>query len=109
MVNPSLADDQVDDVVKPLTASLPGTELMKNNRHLLQLLLEGTSVAGNRERTQLESQLSETSQAIGFTVKVADSIKKLKERLASDSSDLVMAMIHMEEGVQVRGKDIIPG
>jgi type I restriction enzyme R subunit len=46
------------------------------------------------DRTQLESQLSETSQSIGFSVKVADSIKKLKEMLASNSSDLVMAMIH---------------
>ncbi len=31
------------------------------------------------DRTQLEQQLSETSQSIGFTVKVADSIKTLKE------------------------------
>ena len=46
------------------------------------------------DRTQLEEQLSETSQSIGFTVKVADSIKKLKELLASEASDLVMAMIH---------------
>lgn len=46
------------------------------------------------DRTQLEGQLSETSQSIGFTVKVADSIQKLKELLRSDSSDLVMAMIH---------------
>lgn len=46
------------------------------------------------DRTQLEQQLSETSQNIGFTVKVADSINKLKELLRSDSSDLVMAMIH---------------
>jgi len=46
------------------------------------------------DRTQLEQQLAETSQSIGFTVKVADSIKKLKELLRSDSSDLVMAMIH---------------
>jgi len=46
------------------------------------------------DRTQLENQLSETSQSIGFTVKVADSIKALKGLLASDSSDLVMAMIH---------------
>ena len=45
------------------------------------------------DRTQLEDQLGETSQSIGFTVKVADSIKKLKELLASDASDLVMAMI----------------
>lgn len=46
------------------------------------------------DRTQLEDQLAETSQSIGFSVKVADSIAKLKELLKSDSSDLVMAMIH---------------
>ena len=46
------------------------------------------------DRTQLEQQLSETSQSVGFTVKVADSINRLKELLATDASDLVMAMIH---------------
>ena len=46
------------------------------------------------DRTQLEQQLSETSQSIGFTVKVADSIRKMKELLSADTSDLVMAMIH---------------
>ncbi|MFA7172718.1 MAG: HsdR family type I site-specific deoxyribonuclease [Kiritimatiellia bacterium] len=46
------------------------------------------------DRSQLEDQLNETSGSIGFTVKVAGSIKKLKELLKSDSSDLVMAMIH---------------
>jgi type I restriction enzyme, R subunit len=46
------------------------------------------------DRTQLEQQLSETGQNVGFTVKPADSIAKLKQLLRSDSSDLVMAMIH---------------
>ena len=46
------------------------------------------------DRTQLERQLTETSQSVGFTVKVADSIRRLKELLRSDSSDLVMGMIH---------------
>ncbi|MCB1060978.1 MAG: type I restriction endonuclease subunit R [Calditrichaeota bacterium] len=46
------------------------------------------------DRTQLEQQLRETSQSIGFTVKPADSIAKLKELLPTDSSDLIMAMIH---------------
>ena len=46
------------------------------------------------DRTQLEQQLSETSQSIGFTVKLAASITGLKELLSSDTSDLVMAMIH---------------
>ena len=45
------------------------------------------------DRTQLESQLSETSHSIGFSVKPADSIEGLKDLLATDSSDLVMAMI----------------
>jgi type I restriction enzyme, R subunit len=42
----------------------------------------------------LERQLNETSSSIGFTVKVADGIRKLKELLRADTSDLVMAMIH---------------
>jgi type I restriction enzyme R subunit len=54
------------------------------------------------DRTQLENQLSETSQSIGFSVKVADSIKALKELLASDSSDLVMAMIHKFREVDLK-------
>lgn len=54
------------------------------------------------DRTQLEDQLSETSQSIGFSVKVADSIRKLKELLATDSSDLVMAMIHKFREVDLK-------
>ena len=46
------------------------------------------------DRRQLEKQLTETSQSIGFTVKVADSVKRLKELLRADTSDLIMAMIH---------------
>lgn len=46
------------------------------------------------DRTQLESQLNKTSRSIGFTVKCADSIRKLKELLSTDTSDLIMAMIH---------------
>ena len=46
------------------------------------------------DRTQLEEQLGETSQATGYTVKIADSISTLKTLLRSTASDLVMAMIH---------------
>jgi type I restriction enzyme R subunit len=46
------------------------------------------------DRTQLEQQLAETCQSIGFSVKVAESISKLKELLRAETSDLVMAMIH---------------
>ena len=58
------------------------------------------------DRTQLEDQLAETSQGVGFSVKVADSIKSLKELLATDSSDLVMAMIHKFREVDL--KEIFP-
>jgi type I restriction enzyme, R subunit len=54
------------------------------------------------DRTQLEDQLSETSKSIGFTVKVAENIKELKELLRSDSSDLVMAMIHKFREVDLK-------
>jgi type I site-specific restriction-modification system R (restriction) subunit len=54
--------------------------------------------------TQLEQQLSETSQSIGFSVKVPDSIRTLKELLRSDSSDLVMAMIHKFRETDQPGK-----
>lgn len=46
------------------------------------------------DRTQLENQLAETGQNIGFSVKVAKSIRKLKQLVRTDSSDLIMAMIH---------------
>lgn len=46
------------------------------------------------DRTQLEGQLSGTTERVGLNVKVADSIKDLKALLANTSSDLVMGMIH---------------
>ena len=48
VINPWLEDDQVEEVVKQLTASFPSTGLLENNKHLLQLLLENTSVSENR-------------------------------------------------------------
>jgi type I restriction enzyme, R subunit len=48
VINPWLEDDQVEEVVKHLTASFPSTALIQNNRHVLQLLLENTSVSENR-------------------------------------------------------------
>lgn len=49
IINPWLEDDQVEDVIKQLTANFPGTGLIQNNRHVLQLLLENTSVSENRK------------------------------------------------------------
>jgi type I restriction enzyme R subunit len=46
------------------------------------------------DRTQLEDQLSKTGSKVGFTLKVAKNIAKLKELIKSTNSDLVMGMIH---------------
>ena len=48
VINPWLHDDQVEEVVKRLTASFPSTGLLENNRHLFDLLIENTSVSENR-------------------------------------------------------------
>ena len=45
------------------------------------------------DRTQLEEQLTTTSQGVGFTVHPADSITRLKELIATKTPDLIMAMI----------------
>jgi len=49
VINDWLEDDQVEEVVKHLTASFPGTGLIENNRHVLNLLLENTSISENRK------------------------------------------------------------
>ena len=54
------------------------------------------------DRTQLEDQLRETSQSIGFSVKTANRISELKELLRTDTSDLVMAMIHKFREVDLK-------
>nr|WP_054549549.1 HsdR family type I site-specific deoxyribonuclease [Lysinibacillus sphaericus] len=68
----------------------------------LSLKLQSWKIVFITDRTQLEEQLAETGQSIGFTIKVAEHInpktdssgKSLKELLSNDNSDLVMAMIH---------------
>lgn len=56
--------------------------------------LQGWKVVFVTDRTDLEEQLTGTAQAIGRTVKVADSINRLKTLLPGNASDLIMAMIH---------------
>ena len=69
------------------------------------------------DRTQLEEQLSETGQNIGFAIKTASFIspkatpngQSLKELLSNDNSDLVMAMIHkFQENGELSGLEIFP-
>lgn len=46
------------------------------------------------DRTDLEQQLTGTSGVIGYSIKVADRIRKLKNYIPGKTADLVMAMIH---------------
>ena len=69
------------------------------------------------DRTQLEEQLSETGNSVGFNIKNAQFInpkttpngKSLKELLSNDNSDIVMAMIHkFQENGDLEGMQIFP-
>ncbi len=69
------------------------------------------------DRSQLEEQLGETGQSIGFELKTAHFInpkatpngKSLKELLRTDNSDLVMAMIHkFQENGELEGLELFP-
>jgi len=62
-INDWLEDDQVEEVVKQLTASFPGSGLIQNNRHVFTLLLENTSVSENRQT----SEKSPTVRFVDFT------------------------------------------
>jgi type I restriction enzyme R subunit len=68
VINPWLADDQVEEVVKQLTASFPGSGLIQNNRHVFTLLMENTSVSENR-RT---GEKSPTVRFVDFSPKHRD-------------------------------------
>ena len=45
------------------------------------------------DRVNLQKQLTDTSKSVGFTVKVANSIRELKELLKTNTPELVMGMI----------------
>ena len=47
-INPFLEEDQIADLVHQIT-SFPHTNLLENNRYVLDLLLENTSVSENRQ------------------------------------------------------------
>ena len=49
VLNTCLEDDQVEEVVRQLSANFPGTGLIENNRHVLNLLLENTNISENRK------------------------------------------------------------
>jgi len=49
VINPWLETDQIEEVIKQLTANFPSNNLLENNRHFFTLLQENTSVSENRK------------------------------------------------------------
>ncbi|OAQ19976.1 type I restriction endonuclease subunit R [Thermosulfurimonas dismutans] len=56
------------------------------------------------DRRDLEKQLRETSKSVGYTVKLAHNIEKLKELLRTNTPDLVMGMIHKFQERELKRK-----
>ncbi|SNZ06987.1 type I restriction enzyme, R subunit [Persephonella hydrogeniphila] len=63
--------------------------------------LRGFKIVFITDRKDLEKQLYQTSQSVGFTVHKADTIEKLKNLLKTDTPDLVMGMIHKYQEKQL--------
>jgi type I restriction enzyme R subunit len=61
-INPWMADDQIDEVIKRIT-EFSGRDLLENNEQVLKLLLENPSVAENRKT----KEKSPTIHYIDFT------------------------------------------
>lgn len=73
---------------KSLTMMMAVRKLYRDNE------LSGYKTVFITDRTDLQKQLGDTAKSIGYTLKIASGISKLKEALSSTSPDLVMGMIH---------------
>jgi type I restriction enzyme R subunit len=56
--------------------------------------LQGYKVVLLTDRTQLDDQIKETAQSVGYTIKDPKNIDTLKKELRTNSSEIVSAMIH---------------
>jgi len=54
-IQPWLEEDQVDDLVKQITASFPGGNLLQNNQHVFELLTRGRDRCRESEDRRAQS------------------------------------------------------
>jgi len=100
VINDWLEDDQVEEVVKQLTAGFPGTDLIKNNRHVFNLLLENTSVSVNH-RT---GEKSPTVRFVDFTHRDNNrfiAVCQLKMRILGTEHHIVPGIVLFINGLPV--------
>ena len=60
----------------------------------LHPILQSYKVILLTDRTQLDDQIKETAQSVGYTINDPDSITELKSALKTNTSEIVSAMIH---------------
>ena len=60
----------------------------------LHPLLQSYKIILLTDRTQLDEQIKETAQSVGYTINDPKNITELKKELKSNSSEIVSAMIH---------------
>lgn len=60
----------------------------------LRPLLQSYKVILLTDRTQLDDQIKETAQSVGYTINDPNNINELKTALRSNSSEIVSSMIH---------------
>jgi type I restriction enzyme, R subunit len=115
VINPWLENDQVEEVVKQLTASFPSNNLLENNRHLFHLLLENTSVAENRQT----GERSPTVRFVDFTHRGNNrfiAVCQVKVRILGTEHHIIPDIVLFLNGLPVvvieckspRVKDAIP-
>ena len=115
VINPWLKNEQVEEVVKQLTASFPSTGLLENNKHLFQLLLENTSVSENRQ----SGEKSPTVRFVDFVTRDANrfiAVCQFKVRIPGTEHHIVPDIVLFLNGLPIvvieckspKVKDAIP-
>ena len=103
VINPWLDDDQIEEAARRLTAGFPGPGLLECNRHVLDLLLEGTS-AGENRRT---GEKSPTVRYVDFEQRKNNrfiAVCQCKVHMSERTGDYTLVM---RDGYAIR--DWVPG
>jgi len=115
VINPWLEDDQIEEVIKQLTASFSSSDLIKNNRHAFTMLLENTSVSENRQT----GEKSPTVHFIDFNYKknnIFIAVCQFKVRILGTEHHIIPDIVLFLNGLPIvvieckspRVKDAIP-
>ena len=100
IINPWLEPDQIEEVIKQLTANFPSNNLLENNRHLFTLLQENTSISENRKT----GEKSPTVKFVDFANTANNSfiaICQFKIRILSTENHIIPDIVLFLNGLPV--------